>query len=173
MVLGSAGALALGLALSWPAAAGEEGAIKAFASWQGRGRLFETGPKEATFVGSLAGTMYVETEKGPLASGALVCPAMVRINLEDGSQMGTGRCTITAKDGARVYAEVSCTGVHLIGCDGDFKLTGGTGRFEGVTGGGPLTLRSDFRELAASSDGSLMQEAAGIIYWRELQYKIP
>ena len=156
-----------------PALAGEDATVKAFAAWQGSGQLIETGPKEATFVGALTGTVYVETEKGPLESGRLVCPALVRINLEDGSQSGSGRCTITAKDGARVFADVSCTGFRLVGCDGQFTLTGGTQRFEGIAGGGPVTMRSEFNEVVGVSDTTTRQVAGGIIYWPALHYTIP
>ncbi len=165
-------ALGLGVLESRAAAAAEEATIKAFSTWHAGGQVSETGPKEAVFVGVLAGTVYVETEKGPLESGQMVCPAMVTIDLTDGSQTGNGRCTITDKEGARVYAEIACEGVHLIGCDGEFKLTGGTGRFEGISGGGPVVIRSDFRKLGADA-GSTFGQATGIMYWRELSYRIP
>jgi hypothetical protein len=169
------GVVAVVLAVGFvePASAEEEATVKAFSAWQGRGEVFETGRTEATFIGALNGMMYIETENGPLASGHLSCPAIVEINLEDGSQTGTGRCTITAEDGARAYAEVTCAGYHLIGCDGEFKLTGGTGRFDGITGGGPITIRSDLRNLARSGEGTIKEDAAGIMYWRELHYRIP
>ncbi len=156
-----------------PASAGEEQTIKAFAAWQGRGQMFETGPDRATFVGSFTGMVFVETEKGPLDAGYMTCPAIVDINIVDGSQEGKGRCTITAKDGARAYAEVTCKGVHLVGCDGDFTFTGGTDRFEGISGGGPVTIRSGLKDFAMG-DGNIVQESAGgIIVWPKLTYKLP
>jgi hypothetical protein len=155
------------------ALAAEEATIKAFASWQGSGQVFETGVDELTFVGALSGTVYVETDKGPIDSGRLVCPALVRINTADSSQSGTARCTITAKDGARIFAQVSCTGIHLIGCDGQFDLVGGTERFEGISGGGAVTLRSEFRRFTNISESSAQEEARGILFWPALQYKIP
>ena len=166
---------ALGIALAFlcPALAGEDATVKAFAAWQGSGQLFATGANELTFVGALSGTVYVETEKGPLESGRLICPAMVKINVEDGSQSGTGRCTITAKDGAQVFGDVSCTGIRLVGCDGQFTLAGGTKRFEGISGGGPVTLRSEFGQIAGISDSSVRQDSGGIIYWPALHYTIP
>lgn len=166
-------ALGIVLAFLCPALAGEDATIKAFAAWQGSGQLFATGAQELTFVGALSGTIYVETEKGPLDSGRLVCPAMVRINLEDGSQNGTGRCTITAKDGAQVFGDVSCTGIRLVGCDGQFTLAGGTKRFEGISGGGPVTLRSEFGEIAGISDSSVRQDSGGIMFLPALHYTLP
>lgn len=155
------------------ALAGEDATIKAFAAWEGDGQLFETGPTELTFVGALSGTVYVETDKGPVESGRMVCPALIRINTEDSSQSGSARCTITVTDGARIFAEASCAGVHLIGCDGTFDLKGGTKRFEGITGGGAITLRSDFGRFSDVSEASAREQARGIIVWPALHYSIP
>lgn len=166
-------ALALSLGATQSVNAAEEATVKAFSAWEGQGHLFETGVAELTFVGALAGTMYIDTEKGPLASGQMVCPAVVTIDTDDGSQSGKGRCIVTAKDGARVFAEISCAGFHLIGCDGDFTLTGGTGRFEGISGGGRVTIRSDFHEIAPLSKAAAQEQASGILYLRELRYNIP
>jgi hypothetical protein len=95
--LGSGLLMAIALAAA-PARAGSEETIKAFASWQGRGQMFETGPARATFVGSFTGMVFVDTEKGPLDAGFMVCPAILDINLTEGTQEGKGRCTITGKD---------------------------------------------------------------------------
>ncbi|MGO8920175.1 MAG: hypothetical protein ACLQJR_30115 [Stellaceae bacterium] len=165
--------LAVVAAPCWPAAAGEEATVKAFAAWQGQGRTVQTGPHEATFVGLLIGPMYVETENGLLASGRIACPAIVAVGLEDGTQRGQGRCTITAQDGAQIYAEMACAGVYMVGCDGDLKLTGGTKRFAGISGGGKVTIRSDARQITAMQDNSAKEEGTGSLYVSELHYKLP
>ncbi len=162
-----------GMALvALPAHAQEEGTLKAFASWQGRGQIFETGPDRATFVGSFSGMIFVETEKGPLDAGFMVCPAFLDVNVKDGTQEGKGRCTISAKDGSRAYAELSCKGVHLVGCDGDFKFTGGTERFAGLTGGGPIKIRSGIQDFAVGGGNTVQESAGGIIIWPKLTYKL-
>jgi hypothetical protein len=167
-------AVALAVSLVAPPAAAEEDAtVRAFAAWQGQGQLFETGPKQVTFVGAFTGTMYIDTEKGPLASGSMVCPAVVTIDSDDGTQEGKGRCTITGQGGDRAYAEITCTGLHFIGCNGDFKLTGGTGRFAGISGGGPVNIRSEFGAIGTPSGTSAQEATTGILYLRELHYKIP
>jgi len=158
---------------SFPASAGEEQTIKAFAAWQGRGQMFETGPDRTTFVGSFTGMIFVETEKGPLDAGFMICPAIVDVNVNDGTQEGKGRCTITAKDGSRAYSDIVCQGVHLVGCDGEFTFTGGTERFAGITGGGPITIRSGLQEFAASAGNIIHESAGGIIVWPKLTYKLP
>ena len=169
LTIASLGGMAL---VSLPAHAQEEGTLKAFASWQGRGQIFETGPDRATFVGSFSGMIFVETEKGPLDAGFMICPAFLDVNVKDGTQEGKGRCTISAKDGSRAYAELSCKGVHLVGCDGDFKFTGGTERFEGLTGGGPITIRSGIQDFAVGGGNTVQESAGGIIIWPKLSYKL-
>jgi hypothetical protein len=160
-------------AIPWlPGHAAEQGTIKAFAAWRGDGQAVQTGVDEATFIGAISGTVYVETEKGPVDSGQMVCPAMLLINTKDGSQSGAGRCAITANDGARIFAQLTCTGVHLVGCDGDFALTGGTERFAGITGGGRFTVRSKLQGLVGGP-GTVAETVSGIMFWPELRYEIP
>jgi len=155
-----------------PVRAEDEQTVKAFSSWQGRGQIFETGPNRMTFVGSFSGMIYIETQKGPLDAGYMICPAVVDVNSKDGTQEAKGRCTISAKDGARVYADISCKGVHMVGCEGEFKFTGGTDRFEGITGGGPVTVRSALQDIAVGGGNTVQESASGIIYWPKLTYKL-
>src|SRR5262245_10288852 len=158
---------------AWPAHPAEEGTFKAFAAWQGDGQTLQTGTNEATFIGTISGTVYVESDKGPGDGGQLVCPAMLQVNTDDGTQSGVGRCSITTRDGARIFAQLACTGVHLVGCDGDFTLTGGTDRFAGVTGGGRFTVRSQLQESIRLSGGTSLLSASGIMFWRDLHYRVP
>ena len=65
-----------GITFAGAARAEDEQSIKAFAAWQGRGQMFETGPNRVTFVGSFTGMIFVETDKGPLDAGFMVCPAI-------------------------------------------------------------------------------------------------
>jgi hypothetical protein len=154
------------------AAAAEEETITAFVTWIGQGGTFQTGTKELTFIGSLVGPVYVETEKGPVFSGRMACPAMVKVG-EDASQRGTGSCVITAKDGAKIFADIGCTGVFMVGCEGEFTLTGGTERFAGVTGSGPVLIRSELRTINVVSDVASKDQATGILYLRDLRYRLP
>ena len=170
-ILGLGLLMAIAVAVA-PAAADTEETVKAFAAWQGRGQIFETGPNRSTFVGSFSGMVFIETEKGPLDAGYMICPAILDVDLTDGSQVGKGRCTITAKDGARVYADIACKGVHLVGCNGDFTFTGGTDRFDGITGGGPVTIRSGLSEAAVGAGNIVQESAGGIIIWPKLTYKL-
>jgi hypothetical protein len=171
--MGGIVALALLVAGTGVAQADFEQTVKAFSAWQGRGQMFQTNEHRSTFVGSFTGMIYIETEKGPLDAGFMVCPAIVDVDDRDGSQVVKGRCTIVAKDGARAFSDVDCTGVHLVGCDGKFTFTGGTDRFAGITGGGPITIRSGINEAAAGPGNIVEESASGIIVWPKLTYKLP
>jgi hypothetical protein len=165
------GAVAM-LLLPVGASAGEEETITAFVPWVGQGATFRTGTKDLTFVGSLVGPVYVESDKGPIPSGRMTCPAMVKIN-ENAEQEATGRCVVKAKEGALLFAEISCKGVFLIGCEGEFTITGGTDRFAGVTGSGPVLVRSEQRTIAVMQDAVAQDQGTGILYLRGLHYKLP
>ena len=72
-----------------------------------------------------------------------------------------------------MFAELTCEGVAGI-CNGLFSITGGTGRFEGVSGSGPMTVRSPIHALAADlSDGTIIHAAAGILQMPELEVNLP
>jgi hypothetical protein len=154
------------------AAAVYEPPIKAFSAWNARGQIFETGENRMTFVGSFAGIVYVDNAQGPIDAGYMICPTVLDVNTVDGKEQAKGRCTVTAKDGARLYADFDCHGVRMVGCDGDFTFTGGTERFKGVTGGGPVTIRSSVDDMAAGGGNIIEGVAAGIIVWPKLTYKL-
>jgi len=169
-------AVAVGMAYTAAAspAASEETTIDAFSVWQARGHIFKTGKDIGMFLGALQGPFFVETPEGPVGAGTIICPGVLKVNLQDGSQTGEGSCVITGEKGAQIYANWTCSGYHLVGCTGKFTLTGGTGRFSKVTGGGPITVRTTFRKAAVAADKqSAVETAIGIAFWKGLTYKLP
>ena len=157
-------------------AAAEERTIEAFSVWRAQGQIFKTGENNGTFVGALRGRFFVITPEGPLEAGTIVCPGTLEIDLADASQSGQGPCVIVGEGDARAFATWTCSGYHLVGCRGDFTLTGGAGKFAGVTGGGPFVIRSSIHRLAATSSHAVttINEASiGIAHWKELRYILP
>ena len=65
--------------------AAEEGTVRATSSWVADGRYYEIKEDQALFVGTFAGVMFVETKTGAMDSAQLLCPAMVEVNLTDGT----------------------------------------------------------------------------------------
>jgi len=158
-----------------PAAmAAEQGTVVAASAWVGKGRLFATGEDDAKFVGVFVGVLYVETEDKKLDAMKLVCPGDVDINLEDGSQQGDGNCILTDKDDDTVYADWDCKGTSFLGCDGNFTLTGGSGKFKGITGQSVMKARTAFQELTINLDsGAVVEASAGLLALPEISYSIP
>ena len=172
----AAAAIGMVHAVAVPPAAAEEQTIEAFSVWHARGQLFKTGENIGTFVGALRGRFFVETSEGPVEAGTIVCPGMLEIDLEDSSQSGQGRCVITNEENVQAFAKWTCSGYHLVGCSGDFTLTGGTGKFAGVTGGGPFMVRTSLHGFAAASSKPTVvvdETSIGIAHWKELRYELP
>lgn len=164
----------MGAGLSQVSSAGEQQSFNAFSAWTGKGFTVQTGPNEKTFVGSIDGRVYVETDKGPVDSGEMICSARLRINTQNANQEMTGQCTIAGNDGALMNLDLHCTGVYMVGCKGDSTIAkGGTGRFAGVTGGGPFTIRAGQRESIPTNNAVVDNLASGIIFWRDFKYNTP
>ena len=141
--------------------------------WQGQGEIFPVGTDRLRFLGSIEGIMYVETAEGELDEAFVKCPIVQDIEATSQSTSATGNCTIVVSTEDAVFAEITCEGVKGL-CRGDFKLTGGTGRFTGISGTGKMTVRSPVYALAADlSDGTVLQVAAGILQIPELEIITP
>jgi hypothetical protein len=151
----------------------EEAVVSASAVVRGKGTGFRIGDKLGTYVGTFEGPLYVEGSEGPVRAGRLVCSATMEIKTEDRSESGAGRCLLAADEGGEIFGQWTCTGYFLIGCSGPFTLTGGTGRFAGITGGGPMTMRTGVGKLGGGTATSQNVEVEGIVFWRELKYKMP
>ena len=121
--------------------------------------------------GTLAGPFFIETDEGPVPSGRVTCAASVRIDQATARQTGNGACTFTAQDGATAWGEWECAGYELVGCRGMFKLNGGTARLAGATGEGTMIWRPAAHELKKQLDGSALDNATGILLWREFKIK--
>ncbi len=159
-------------AFSGPLAIAEEGTVRAFATFEADGSIVRTGPAEATLVGTVAGPVYVETDQGPVGAGNMACAMIVHQDIEKRTQVGNGQCTIKGPKGNMWFISLSCTGVPMVGCAGESNLTGGTGPFENLSGGGRFVVRSNMLELASSPHDE-KDKVKGIIFWSNLKYLVP
>ena len=160
-----------------PVRAGEqagETSIKAVAAWQGQGRFYKATETLTLFAGYFEGAMEAEDKRGELHAASMICPAMLEVNLDNGTQQGWGRCVIVTGNGDRVYAGWSCTGTHLEGCKGPFTVSGGTGRFRSVSGESTFVVRSSMAEYIVSiPEGGVTANFAGQAAWSALRYTTP
>lgn len=149
----------------------ETQSFNAFAVVAANGTIVRAAEKQLVVVGTLAGPFFVETDEGPIHSGRVSCAASTKIDQASRKQAGNGACTFTATDGATAWGEWSCEGYELLGCRGTFKLTGGTARLQGASGEGTMTWRPSAHELKKQLDGSVLDNATGILLWREFKLK--
>lgn len=171
-LLAFAAAVGSAIGLS-PARAAEEHKIDAFAPWEGRGQFFQIGTEKAMFVGAFMGTVYVDDGESLIAGGNLICPGSIELNLVDGTQQGAGHCVISSGPGERIYAEWTCSGAFGEGCNGMFTLTEGTGQWQGVSGGGPFSARSELRAFVTMPGNVVNQFVKGLMVWRDFRYSLP
>ena len=154
--------------------AAEEGTVGAMSPWEASGEVFQVSPGKLLFMGKFEGILYVENAEGRLDAALLLCPGSQTRDVRTGEAQGGGHCIITDAKGDRVFAEWSCSATTGKGCAGEMRLTGGTGAFEGITGGGELVVRTALSQLAADlRSGEVLSHAAGLAVWPKLTYRIP
>ena len=155
-------------------ASAEEITVEATATWESKGSLYLTGENQGIFVGGFSGIMFAQDGKGALNVATLVCPGMMDIDFATDKMSGGGRCIITGAGGARVFAKWRCAGFAGVGCMGKFDLTAGTGRFQGVTGGGDFVLRTAIGTIRADlNSGEVTSIGLGLAVWPKLVLKLP
>ncbi len=168
-----AAVFATGLVFSSISMAAEEGTVAVMAPWEGSGQVFQVAPDKLMVYSRYTGIMYIKDKKGALDTAVMLCPGVDEINVETKRTKGRGHCIISDGEDSLVFSEWTCVGT-LGGCEGDFKITGGTGEFEGISGGGKMQVRTALVDAAIDlSSGSVIKDAAGLAVWPELTYKIP
>lgn len=168
LVAGLAVAMMSGMEAA-PALAQETATINAFSVWQAKAVIAQSGEHKAVLSGVFMGTLFIETNEGPVDAGTIGCPGSVTMELDSGRQKGSGACSFTAHDGARAFGEWSCVGANMVGCRGEFRLTGGTGRLAGASGSGTILVRGRMHELTKIGGGMITDNAVGIAVWRDLK----
>jgi len=154
------------------AAAAEERTIAVTIPWEAEGRVYQIGQDRLQFLGHMSGIAYAETPSGHLDEGLVSCPVVQTIGADDAKTSATGHCTIIVGPDDSVFAEFTCSG-QVGGCQGDFRLTGGTGRFKGITGASKLVIRSPLREVAVDmANGAIVRAGSGLARLPELKYSL-
>jgi hypothetical protein len=147
--------------------------VSAVIPWQGQGQIFPIGTDRLRFLGAIEGIMYVETADGEMDEAFVKCPIVQDIDTTNQTTSASGDCTIVVSTEDAVFAELMCKGRAGL-CSGEFKLTGGTGRFAGISGSGKMIVRSPVHALAADlSDGTVLHIASGILQLPELNITLP
>jgi hypothetical protein len=147
--------------------------VSAVIPWQGTGEIEATGADKLRFQGTIEGVMYLETVEGPLNEAFVKCQIVQELDVATESTSVTGNCTIVVTTEDSVAAELSCRGMQGY-CIGEFKITGGTGRYVGISGSSKMIARSPVDTLAQTlSEGAELQISVGILQLPELKITQP
>jgi hypothetical protein len=147
--------------------------INVVVPWQGEGRIFPIDVDKTRFLGSVEGIMFAESEAGVMNEAYVQCSIVQDIDAASGRTFASGNCVIAVGPEDTVYAELRCEGTRDL-CKGVFTITGGTGRFAGVSGSGAMTVRSPVHALARDlSDGTTIDAAMGILQLPALEVSLP
>ena len=161
------------MCLSPLAASAESGTVSATIPWEAEGRVFRIGPETVIFLGALKGIAYAKRDDGVLNEGFMVCPVTQRINLSTQATSAVGQCEILVAGDNVIYAEFVCEG-KVGRCNGEFRVTGGGGKYEGVSGSSNMAVRSPIQVLAMDmASGSELRLSMGLAELEELKYRIP
>ena len=161
-------------AIAWASpslAQDEQQAFNAFAVVSANGSIVRAAEKQVMVVATLSGLFFIESVEGPIHAGRATCAASSRVDQASRKVAANGACTFTATDGAAAWGDWSCEGYELLGCRGTFKLTGGTGRLDGASGESTLLWRPSAHEFKKQLDGSVLDNATGILVWRDFKLK--
>ena len=145
--------------------------FNAFAAVTANGTLVRSGATQLVVAATLAGPFFIETDEGPQQAGRVNCALSSKVDQSSRKTSASGGCTVTAIDGGTAWGEFDCAGYELVGCRGAFKLTGGTGRFEGASGESTLIWRPTAHDLKPQQDGTTLDNATGIVLWRDFKLK--
>ncbi len=164
-------ALAIVAGASPSLAQDEAQTFNAFSVVNASGSIVRAAEKQVMVVATLSGPFFIESVEGPIHAGRVTCAASSRIDQTSRKVAANGACTFTATDGAAAWGDWTCEGYELLGCRGTFKLTGGTGRLDGATGESTVLWRPSAHELKKQLDGSVLDNATGILVWRDFRLK--
>ena len=147
--------------------------ISAVIPWQGQGETTSTGTDQLRFQGTIEGIMYIETVEGPLNEAFVRCQIVQDIDVTTENTSATGDCTIVTLAEDSVTAKLSCRGTQGY-CIGEFEISGGTGRFSGISGSSKMIARSPIYALAQNLSGETeSQVMVGILQLPELNITSP
>jgi len=138
--------LALGLATSlFGVASGAQqlptsGTIIVNSGWKTTGEMVQVGEGRVMGWGGFFGVTFNTRGSGPLHMGTAVCPYY--LDLTGGAGPGGGSCAWTDADGDKIFTQYTGTLATNGVFDGLNQITGGTGKFSGITGKAPFQCKA-------------------------------
>lgn len=140
--------------------------LDAYSVWSATGAVLGVGPHSHAFAGEMRGPYFIDVGQGAIPAGEIACVGSLLADEETGKQSGEAMCRLMAFDGAVAFAQFACDGYRLVGCVGEFQITGGEGRMAGASGAGSIVLRRYDTTLALDESGAVAERALGVASWK-------
>jgi hypothetical protein len=132
------GAVAAAVLCTAGAAHAQDWKVKGDFGWFGVGKAFEIEKGHFYWVGEFSGTFFNDQGPGsPFHLAGVKCPAWYDLDLNRSKTAAGGYCIITDLDGHQAYLawrnSSNAVGPGALG-PGTFEYTGGTGKYQGISG---------------------------------------
>ena len=118
----------------------KSGTFSLNSGWKTVGEAVQVGEGRVFGWGGFYGVTFNQRGSGPLHMGQAICP--YTLDLTGGAGPGRGPCAWTDADGDKIFTDYTGT----LGTDGVFngmnQITGGTGKFTGVSGKAPFQCKA-------------------------------
>jgi hypothetical protein len=128
--MGLAGVCAVASAQQFP----KSGSFSVHTGWKDTSEVNEVADKRYQGQGRSVGTMFNDKGSGLLHLGAANCSSAFVVT--DGSGPIKGYCAFGDADGDRVFTDFTGN-ISPAGAEGTNIISGGTGKYAGITGSGP------------------------------------
>ena len=103
--------------------------------WFGVGKAYQVEKGHFYWVGEFTGTFFNDKGKGSLFHRAGVkCPAFNDVDFNNKKGRAGGYCIITDTDGDQAYLTWQSPQGDTVNVPGTFQYTGGTGKYESISG---------------------------------------
>ena len=137
--LGAAAAVATALGAIVPAHA-QDWKVTGNFGWFGVGKVQQLEKGHLYWVGEFSGTFFNDKGEGsPFHLAGVRCPGSNDVDLNNKKGKAAGTCVISEPGGGdQAYLTWRCEGDTQI-CRGTFDYTGGTGKYQGVSGSNTFT----------------------------------
>lgn len=106
--------------------------------YSGAGKAYEIEKGHWYWVGEFTGTFFNDKKDGLLDRAGLKCPAYSDRDMNNKKSKAAGYCIMTDASGDQAYSVWKCEG-DTVTCNGSFEYTGGTGKYQKISGQNTVT----------------------------------
>lgn len=117
----------------------EDWKVAGYFGWLGVGKVQQLEKGHIYWVGEFSGTFFNDKGEGsPFHLAGVRCPAFNDLDFNRKQSKAAGTCVISEPNGDQAYLTWRCEG-DTHSCHGSFDYTGGTGRYQEISGSNTFT----------------------------------